>query len=64
MQQQTSDFSREMETIRENKIEMLETENTTEMKNTFKRFISKLNTAKDIINDLTNKTIKIIPNEI
>ena len=51
--------SREMETLRKNKKEMLEIKNSaTEMKNASDGLISRLDTAKEIISELENMSIK------
>ena len=60
MQENIVYFSRKMETITKNKMKNI----VTEIKNIFKSFISKLNIAKDIISDLDNKSVKIIPTEV
>lgn len=53
--------SREMSTIRKNQVEMLrETYSLTVMKNALKKAISRLDTAKEKMMELENKTIEIL----
>lgn len=60
IQEQMSNVSRQMDTLRKNEKEMVEIKNTmTEMKNPFYGLISRLDTTKERIIDL--KAMAIIP---
>lgn len=60
-QEQMSNISREIETLRKNKKEMLEIKNTvTEMRNTFYGLISRLDTAKERIIELEDTAIETL----
>ena len=64
MGEQKGNFSREMETIKKNTVEILELKNTiSEIKNSLDGFNIRLDTAQEKVSELKDRSIEIIQNE-